>query len=138
VEQFNFTDVYGCIYNLTHAVQDESTNLGKAILLYADIASQLNLDLPATLTRLMENMERSSEDFIDKAAAANRSHSIADLVEAANKVLDVEHGNQEQLCALVDHLYERAPTHKKRLGYSSPTKQAVNTTSDRMLSSNKK
>lgn len=137
VDQFNFSDVFSCIQNLVHAVQEESTSQGKAILLYADLANQLNVNLHETLTRLFDTMEQSTESFAYDAEAARHSHSIDDMVEAANKILSVEQENQTQLSMLVDQMYERAPTNRKRLGYSSPTTKGLDT-SNGMHSSGKK
>lgn len=126
VDKFNFEEVFDCIQKLVDAVQNESTNQAKAILLSSDLANQLDVDLQETLTRLMENMSDSSESFIDQVESSRTSRSIERLVQAANYILEVERHIQEQLCSLVDHIYENAPPQRKKLGYSSPARLKSN------------
>ena len=122
-DRFIFEEVFPCIEKLAYAVQEESTNQAKAILLYSDLSNQLDVDVQEILARLLREMEDSSELFTSDVETAKNFRSIEYLVEAASRVLEVESENQKDLCALVDRMYERAPQHKKKLGYSSPARR---------------
>lgn len=122
-DRFIFEEVFSCIERLAYAVQEESTNQAKAILLYSDLSNQLNVNMQENLVRLEQKMEESSELFTSDVETAKNSRSIEYLVEAADRVLEVESENQKDLCALVDHMYERAPKQKKKLSYSSPARR---------------
>ena len=107
-DRFIFEQVFPCIENLAYAVQNESSKKANVILLYSDLSNQLDVDVQEILAGLLREMEESSELFTSDVETAKNSRSIEYLVEAASRVLEVESENQKDLCALADHMYERA------------------------------